>query len=162
MMLSVSVSLYTLPVLADSAEADSATANDAPQDSQTLDEIKQALKHVESNLSNKNPIQGEIARAVFTHEIDGYDPIDEIVSISVKHHKVYFFTDLKDMKGEKIFHRWEYNNVVKANVEFDVKADRYRVHSSKNILPNETGEWTVVVTNQDGQVLSRQKITVVP
>jgi len=129
---------------------------------ETLQEIQQSLKHAEDSISESNPIRGEITRAIFTHEIDGYEPVDEIISISVKNRKVYFFTDLKDMKGEKIIHRWEYKNSIKATVEFDVNADRYRIHSSKNILPNETGEWTVVVTNGNGQVLSRNKITVVP
>jgi len=133
-----------------------ATSNDS------IDEIKQSIKHVEASISKSNPVRGEITRAVFSHGIDGYEPVDELISISVKHHKVYFFTDLKDMKGETIIHRWEYNNVVKASVEFNVNANRYRVHSSKIILPKETGVWSVVVTNQDGQVLARNKITVVP
>jgi len=129
---------------------------------QTLNDLQKSLQHAEKDLVENNPIRGEITRALFTHDIDGFEPVDEIITLSVKNHKVYFFTDLKNMKGEKIIHRWEFNNTVKASVEFTVTADRYRIHSSKNILPSETGEWSVVVTNKNGQVLTRHKITVVP
>jgi len=127
-----------------------------------IDDIHQSLRHAEANIKKSNPLRGEITRAVFSHGIDGYEPVDELISISVQNHKVYFFTDQKNMKGETIIHRWEYKNTIKATVEFPITADRYRVHSSKVLLPNDTGEWQVVVTNQDGQVLARNKITVVP
>jgi len=137
-------------------DGDPASPNDA------LNELQQSLKNVETDIAESNPLRGKITRAVFTHAIDGYDPVDEIISISVKNRKVYFFTDLQGMKGEKIVHRWEFNNVVKASVEFEIAAERYRIHSSKIILPDEVGEWSVVVTNKNGQVLARNKITVVP
>ncbi len=41
-----------------------------------------------------------------------------------------------------------------AEIPFAVGAPRWRVHSSKNLLPEWVGEWTVSVVDSGGQVLA--------
>jgi hypothetical protein len=39
---------------------------------------------------------------------------------------------------------------------FEVGGDRWRVWTSKTLLPDWTGTWTVKVLNEDGSVLERK------
>jgi len=64
------------------------------------------------------------------------------------------------MNGKTITHRWERNGEVMAEVNFNIGGDRWRVYSRKNIKPEWTGQWTVTVTDDQGQALSQQAFTV--
>ena len=44
---------------------------------------------------------------------------------------------------------------------FDVGADRWRVHSSKQLDPSWLGVWTVTVVDVDGNTLSEEMFTYV-
>ena len=50
-------------------------------------------------------------------------------------------------------HRWIYFGDVMAEVSFYVGGDRWRVWSSKNLLPEWRGDWNVVVLDDAGNVL---------
>ncbi len=103
--------------------------------------------------SEENP-QGKVARAIFTSEIIDREPADDLTEISNTTDRVYFFTDLRNLTGQIVTHRWEYNNKVMAEVKFKVGGGpRWRVYSSKNLLPEWTGVWTVIVTNENEQTL---------
>lgn len=94
--------------------------------------------------------QGNVARAIFTSQILDHEPVDELQSVPVTQGRIYFFSDLRGLEGQIISHRWEYQNKVMAEVKFQVGGPRWRVYSSKNLLPEWTGEWTVVVTDASG------------
>jgi hypothetical protein len=57
------------------------------------------------------------------------------------------------LKGDKITHRWSYKGKVKAEIDFDIKGNRWRVWSSKNLWHRWTGQWKVEVINQHNQIL---------
>jgi hypothetical protein len=98
--------------------------------------------------------QGTVARAIFTSGIVDREPIDQLDTISTDLPRVYFFTDLRGLAGQIVTHRWEYNGQVMAEVKFKVgEGPRWRVYSSKNLLPEWTGEWTVVVSDESGRPL---------
>lgn len=128
---------------------------------QVIQELEQALSAVENDLGNDNANAGQLKRAHFTHLVKQYEPIDVIDVIKHTRGKMYFYTEMINLKGTTIKHRWEYQGKVMAEVQFPVTAALYRVHSSKNIPPTAFGEWTVVVTDDSGQVLVRKVITVV-
>jgi hypothetical protein len=100
-------------------------------------------------------VQGSVARAIFTSAIVDREPVDELTDITTDLPRLYFFTDLRDLAGQIITHRWEYNGQVMAEIKFKVGGGpRWRVYSSKNLLPDWTGKWTVSVIDQNGQVLN--------
>jgi hypothetical protein len=97
---------------------------------------------------------GHVARAIFTTAIADREPVDQIETLSTSVDRVFFFTDLRELGGQIVTHRWEFAGKVMAEVTFKVgNGTRWRVYSSKNLLPDWTGTWTVVVSNQDGQPL---------
>jgi hypothetical protein len=85
---------------------------------------------------------GTIARAAFTTAVENRD-----------HNQIYYFTELKDMEGEQVTHRWEYNGKVMAEVPFQVGGPRWRVFSSKNLDSDWKGEWKVSVIDSHGGTL---------
>ena len=94
--------------------------------------------------------RGSVARAIFTSQIVDREPVDTLTTIPNTQDKIYFFSDLRDLEGQIITHRWEYNKQVMAEVKFKVGGPRWRVYSSKNLVPDWTGEWTVVVLDESG------------
>ena len=100
------------------------------------------------------PFQGlipQVARAQFTNGVEDREPIDELgPTIGMQGEDVrqlYFFTDIRGMNGQTVTHRWQHEGQVVAEVTFDIRGERWRVFSSKNLLPNKTGHWEVVVVD---------------
>lgn len=102
---------------------------------------------------------GEVARATFTTGIQDREPVDQITTLTTDKDKIYFFTDIRNMSGHIVKHRWEYNGKTMAEVEFGVGGPRWRVWSSKSLLPQWTGEWKVSVVDEAGKVLSESSFT---
>lgn len=98
-----------------------------------------------------------IARAQFTNGIQGREPIDRVESVvqsdGQTNQQLYYFTDLRNLKGETVTHRWEHKGQQVAEVSFNVGGNRWRVFSSKSLPPDMTGEWQVIVTKSDGEPL---------
>ena len=76
------------------------------------------------------PASDAVVRAVFTTAVADREPADQITSLKNDVPQVYFYTELIDLEGQSVTHKWEYAGEVKAEVRFDVKAPRWRVWSS--------------------------------
>ncbi|HET7649741.1 MAG TPA: DUF2914 domain-containing protein [Gammaproteobacteria bacterium] len=98
----------------------------------------------------------EVSRAQFTTSIANHEPTDDVTTLDNSHTKIYFFTDLKNMSGQTVTHRWTYNGNVVAEVKLEPKAARWRTYSSKNLDPVMTGTWTVEVVDGAGNVLTKK------
>lgn len=97
--------------------------------------------------------------ASFTTEISDREPVDDISFLSNDSHVVYFFTDVRNLRGQEIRHVWTYNGQPMGTVRFQVRGDRWRVWSSKQLLPDWTGEWNVSVLNDDDEVMATESFT---
>lgn len=100
--------------------------------------------------------RGEVLRSGFTSGIDGREPVDRILSLSTEERKVYYFTELQGMSGQSVRHRWQHEGRLMAEVVFQVGGSRWRVWSSKNLIPAWTGQWRVQVVTEDGRVLREE------
>lgn len=98
--------------------------------------------------------QGSVTRSIFTSEVSEHEPIDKIEKLESNNRSVYYFTELRDMSGQTAIHRWEFKGKIMAETKFTVDGPRWRVWSSKNLLPTWTGEWKVSVLNGIGDVIS--------
>lgn len=96
---------------------------------------------------------GHVARATFTTGVADREPQDEVTQLGNDHTSILFFTDLRGLQGQTVTHVWERNGQLMAKVPFAVGAPRWRVYSSKNLEPSWTGEWTVKVVDESGQVI---------
>ena len=105
---------------------------------------------------------GRVTRAGFTSEIIDREPQDSITSLSNEHLGIVFFTELRDLDGYTVSHVWEREGAEMARVPFFVNGPRWRVHSTKNLQPGWTGEWTVRVEDESGRVLRTESFSYIP
>ena len=107
-------------------------------------------------------VQKHLVRSAFTRGIQNNEPIDILLSLSNQYDKVYYFTELQGMEGQVITHRWEYEGQQMADVSFSVGGPRWRVWSSKYLLPQWTGEWKVRVLDSQGNELGSDVLQYTP
>jgi hypothetical protein len=91
-----------------------------------------------------------VARAVFTTDVIDREPVDQIVSVDQNATQVMFFTDLRNLQGRTVTHRWEFEGSVISEVQISVKGPRWRAYSVKSLNPGEVGKWTVFVIDESG------------
>jgi hypothetical protein len=91
-----------------------------------------------------------VARAIFTSEVVNREPVDQIVSAGTEMDSIYFFTDLRNLQGRTVKHRWEFDGQFMGEIEFQVGGPRWRVFSRKTLYPGQSGKWTVLVLDQSG------------
>ncbi len=108
---------------------------------------------VQSNVAVAAWIHPHISQAVFAKSVQDRTPINIIETADNTLDKIYFFTNLRNLSGERITHRWIYKGRVKAEVSFDIKGKRWRVWSSKKLWHRWLGQWRVEVVNGAGEVL---------
>jgi len=96
---------------------------------------------------------GSVAKSVFTTEIVDREPVNDLNSVSTDIKQIYFFTDIRNMSGNRVTHRWLHNGETRAEISFDVGGARWRVYSSKNLVAEWVGDWTVKVVDSEGAVI---------
>ena len=98
---------------------------------------------------------GEISRALFTTGIDGREPVAMVDSMdSATSNSISFFTEINNMSGETVTHQWTHHDKVMFEKTFEVKAARWRVWTSKTLIPDWTGTWTVNVLDNERTLLA--------
>jgi len=97
-----------------------------------------------------------VARALFTSEVQNREPTDTITSLSNDKNKIYFYSELTGLGGQTVTHRWEYQGKTMGEVKFDVGGPRWRVWSSKTLLPQWTGEWRVSIIDGSGNKVGEE------
>ena len=99
------------------------------------------------------------AVAQFTSAVEDREPIDQITFVSTDVRKIIFFSDLRDLAGHQVTHRWIFDGDTVAEVVFDVEGPRWRVWSSKRLIEDWIGDWTVEIVTDEGEVLAAETFT---
>lgn len=75
--------------------------------------------------------------------------------------KVYFWTKIEGAEEPTaIRHVWYYQGKEMASIELAVRDKSWRTWSYKTIIPEWTGEWTVVVSDDQGREVTTASFTV--
>ncbi|MFT5221536.1 MAG: hypothetical protein ACI9LO_000437 [Planctomycetota bacterium] len=97
----------------------------------------------------------EVSRAVFTIGVDNREPVISVDSISSSSFtSISFFTELTDLGGQNVTHQWTFNGNVMFEKSFEMKGARWRVWTSKTLIPSWTGTWTVNVLDNNRAVIA--------
>jgi len=99
-----------------------------------------------------------VERGLFTTAVVDREPVDQVSEITPEQNQITYFTELRDLQGQNITHQWVYDNGVMFEKTFAVGGPRWRVWSSKTILPEWTGTWVVNTLDGDRNVLMTQSI----
>jgi len=102
---------------------------------------------------------GSVARSQLTTAINNNEPVDKVTQLSNDQTRIYFFTDVRNLGGQKIIHRWEHKGKVMAEIPLDVGGSPWRTYSSKTLDPSWTGEWKVTAVDGTGNTLSATTFT---
>ncbi len=105
-----------------------------------------------------------VARAQFTTGIEEQEPINRVDTVFSMDGEVYsadgralnalyYFTELNGMRGEIVLHRWEHDGETFAQTSFKVGGDPWSVYSRQDLPPATGGDWRVVVTDAQGNIL---------
>lgn len=100
-------------------------------------------------------VNDNVRRAVFTTNVVDREPVDELDSIPRDAANVCFFSEIVNLTGGSITHRWIHGGETMAEVTFDIGGPRWRVYSSKNLDPDRKDSWTVEIVDSVGSTLQR-------
>lgn len=103
--------------------------------------------------------QADVTRAILTTGIVEREPVNQLDAIPADAQRAIFFTDIRDMAGKTVTHVWKHNGEVMAEVKFKVGGPRWRVWSSKNMMPEWAGDWSVTVNDEWGNKLAEKQFT---
>ena len=103
--------------------------------------------------------EGSVARAIVTTGVADREPVNDLERVLAGNQKVIFFTELRGMEGQTVRHRWSYGEESLAEVEFKVGGPRWRVWSSKNLMPEWGGDWKVEVVDSADNVVSEKRFS---
>ena len=98
---------------------------------------------------------GEISRALFTTGIDNREPMAIVDNLdSSTSNSISFFTEINNMSGQTVTHQWTHNDKIMFEKTFEVKSARWRVWTSKTLIPGWTGTWTVNVLDDERTIMT--------
>ena len=102
-----------------------------------------------------NLAAGEVSRALFTLGIDDREPALPVDSLDHdSHNRISFFTEVNDMTGRIVTHQWMHQDKVMFEKTFEIKSERWRIWTSKTLIPSWTGTWTVNVLGEERELLA--------
>jgi hypothetical protein len=128
------------------------TEEDESVQTVTSEEVEaEAQELLDSQGIEESPVpDAYVARAMFTTAVVNREPVDQVVSLDENATEVSFFTDLRNLQGRTVIHRWEFEGEVISEVNIQVKGPRWRAYSIKSLNPGEEGKWTVFVIDESG------------
>ena len=102
---------------------------------------------------------GPSALGQFTTAVENREPVDQVSFVENDVRTIIFFSDLRQLEGRTVTHRWLHGDAVRAEVAFEVRGPRWRVWSSKDLLEDWLGDWTVEIVLDDGEVIAAETFT---
>jgi len=106
--------------------------------------------------ASKGPsvFDARIVRAQLTSLVKEREPVDRLASPIIvsdgRIDRIVFFSEVRDLAGQAVSHRWEREGQTMADISFSIGGNTWRMHSSKRITPAMTGAWRVVVIDNNG------------
>lgn len=100
----------------------------------------------------------KVSRALLAREVASREPISAIdvaqpLTLS-EPTPLFYFTELRDMSGSHLSHRWYHNGAMVKERDINVGAIRWRTWSRHVLDGLSGGDWRVELVTADGQVLA--------
>lgn len=101
------------------------------------------------------------AEMKFCTGVEDREPVGEATSFSADVGRVYCWTRIKGAKEETtIKHVWYFKGRKMCEVELSVRSVKFRTWSYKTVMEHQTGEWTVKILDEDGNLINEGTITI--
>lgn len=105
---------------------------------------------------------GEVSNATFTSGMSDGAPVDYRQEFFRDTPVVYFYSELLDLQGQTVTHRWSLEGRMMQEVPIAVTSGRQSAWSKSVMQPEWTGNWAVDVVDQSGRVLGRSNFAYNP
>ncbi|WP_217875461.1 DUF2914 domain-containing protein [Pseudoalteromonas shioyasakiensis] len=105
----------------------------------------------------------KVSRAVLTTDVVDREPVNVLkndVKLAQISNSLSFFSELRNMQGQTVRHQWYYQDQQLASIELTVSSPRFRTYSTKNIMPEQLGDWRVEVIDADGNLLAQKEFRI--
>ena len=103
----------------------------------------------------------QVAQMAICRSVENREPLGAAESFDASVGKLYCFTNIVGAQTPiEITHAWYFGDTERAMVSLLVRSPNWRTYSSKNIMPQEVGQWRVDVIGPEGEVLKTQTFTV--
>jgi hypothetical protein len=103
----------------------------------------------------------EVDRIAVGTAIEDREPVAAAETFSSDVGRVWCFSKITGAEAETtIVHVWYHEDVERARVELPVRSKAWRTWSAKQIVPQWTGQWRVVVEDGDGNTIGETRFTV--
>jgi len=131
---------------------------------QIKDVIKKQPKEKVIKERGYSKVNPNVSRALLTYAINNKEPTGEIgKAVDVSHKKpvwLYYFTELKAMKGSRVYHEWLRNDVIVSRQALVISGDTWRTSSRKLLSDSDKGNWIVRLVDKNGRLLNEKSFKV--
>jgi len=124
---------------------------------------KDTVKNPSTKKTKAKQSNANVVRALITQQINNREPGAEISKSNVLNKNsnwVYYFTELKHMKGQVVYHEWFKDNKLVSRHKLNIDADNWRTSSRKLVSVSNNGQWTVKLLDENGGVLNEKNFKV--
>lgn len=109
------------------------------------------------NEKPRTPTDAQVVRALLTNKVEKNEPGHNIalpLKISRKETiGVYYFVELKGMKGKTVYHEWVLNDTPVSRKKVNISADPWRTSSKQVIAYTMNNDWKARLVDESGKVL---------
>jgi Protein of unknown function (DUF2914) len=109
-----------------------------------------------------NVDRGAVENATFTSGIADGAPVDFRQEFNADTPVIYYYTEVVGLRDQTVAHRWKLEGRLMQEVKLPVKSSRQKLWSTNAMQPEWTGNWTVEVVNERGEVINRQSFAYNP
>lgn len=106
--------------------------------------------------------EGAVSNATFTSGVSDGAPVDYRQEFFRDTSVVYFYSELLDLQGQTVTHRWSLEGRMMQKVPIAVTSPRQTAWSKSVMQPEWAGNWAVDVVDQNGKVLNRSNFAYNP
>jgi len=109
--------------------------------------------------SSKDPA---VAEAFVCTEVRNGTPRGKAVVFSLRHGKLYCFTDFDHVEEETVVqHTWFFKDSVVSQIKLTLKPPRWSTYSSTTLRKNDRGPWRIEITDTNNSLLATLPFSVV-
>jgi hypothetical protein len=124
------------------------------------DSTSTATNPAETVQENTTVKKDNVRRAHFTTSVVDREPVDELAAIPPDAATICFFTELVNLAGETVTHRWLHNGEPVAEVTIEIGGPRWRAYSQKTLPAVNTGSWAVEIVDSYGDTVHRAELAI--
>ncbi len=118
------------------------------------------VKPKQNQLINQWVVRSQLANNIINKEPVGDVKLPFVINQS-KARALFYFTEIKNMKGKTVYHQWNHQGKTVFNRKINIHGNRWRASTRKMISNNNLGSWNVKLLDDKQNTMAEITFTVV-